>query len=332
MKTCPNPQCQMTDIPDDFKFCPKCGTALEDVHKENSDNSQLTKDPKKYYPYLKWIIIVAVIVAGYFLHQHINNKNSYINTEPTRIECGYYMELPRFIDVHSNRDWNISRYPASWCHVSKSDGGKSVRLDADANSSTQPREDYFELTTDNGKTCRVDVVQKGRPDLQLSQNQITDNGKGGSYNIVVNTTEKWSIVDDVYKRPSWVSLTKNANGVSIEINPNTSDRDREMSFNIETNGRRAMVTVKQMGTYLRVNPSRLSSLTFEPEGGIQTIFIESNPQWILDGYPGWMTLVDKGGNLVVSVGANYGQERSGFIRIKAGNNYETVSVSQKGYR
>ena len=28
MKTCPNPQCRMTDISDDFKFCPKCGTAL----------------------------------------------------------------------------------------------------------------------------------------------------------------------------------------------------------------------------------------------------------------------------------------------------------------
>ena len=322
----------MTDISDDFKFCPKCGTALEEVSNVNTDNTPTPKDPKKYHTYIEWIIIVALVVAGYFLHQHINNKKSYINTEPTRIECGYFMELPRFIDVHSNRDWNISRYPAIWCHVEKADDGKSVRLKADANSSTQPREDYFELTTDNCKTCRVDVIQEGRPNLQLSQNQITDNGKGGHYNVVVNTTEKWSIVDDVYKRPSWVSLTKNANGVSIEICSNTSDEDREMSFNIETYGQRAMVTVKQRGTYLKVNPSGFRGLTFEPEGGIQTIFIESNPQWILSEYPGWMTLVDKGGNLVVSVGANYGRDRSGWITIKSGNKYEVVFISQKGYR
>lgn len=35
MKTCPNPQCRMTDISDDFKFCPKCGTALETTQNQD---------------------------------------------------------------------------------------------------------------------------------------------------------------------------------------------------------------------------------------------------------------------------------------------------------
>lgn len=29
MKTCPNPQCKTTGLPDDAKFCPKCGTMLQ---------------------------------------------------------------------------------------------------------------------------------------------------------------------------------------------------------------------------------------------------------------------------------------------------------------
>ena len=28
MKTCPNPKCKNTDIPDDARFCPACGTQL----------------------------------------------------------------------------------------------------------------------------------------------------------------------------------------------------------------------------------------------------------------------------------------------------------------
>lgn len=41
MKTCSNTQCQMTDIPDEYKFCPKCGTELKDVREEKAITTNL---------------------------------------------------------------------------------------------------------------------------------------------------------------------------------------------------------------------------------------------------------------------------------------------------
>ena len=57
MKTCPNPNCKTTGIPDDAKFCPKCGEKLQ------SGNSYL-----KFYLFLLiFSVVVGLVVAGAIL-------------------------------------------------------------------------------------------------------------------------------------------------------------------------------------------------------------------------------------------------------------------------
>ena len=43
MKTCPNPKCKMSGIPDEAKFCPKCGTPLLKSFLYNGKGRNVTK-------------------------------------------------------------------------------------------------------------------------------------------------------------------------------------------------------------------------------------------------------------------------------------------------
>lgn len=68
MKTCPNPNCKTTGIPDDAKFCPVCGTELKvsKIVSSNQNtkvyNEQPSRSDKKSdgHPFL-WGLVVSLI-------------------------------------------------------------------------------------------------------------------------------------------------------------------------------------------------------------------------------------------------------------------------------
>lgn len=294
------------------------GSSKSNVNNSSSNNGGGNKT--------LWIIlgIIAIAVAG-FWGKSMYDDNSYISTDPASVDCNY-KGGGITINVNTNRDWKISTYTDNWCHLTKN--SKSVRLQINENNSSDPRQDYFILEA-NGRSCRVDIRQKGKPYLRLSSTQLSLSGDGGYTNITVSSSENWRIS----RQPSsWAQLSTYGGGISVSVEENPYTSSRSTSFIVETETNKETVTINQSATSCYLNVSSQFS-EFEKDGGRQTITIDSYPDWYISSYPNqnWVGVQKNGRNLVIGCNANSGEyKREARVTIKANNFEKTIYIKQWG--
>ena len=69
MKTCPNPQCNMSGIPDEAKFCPKCGMPLTTQSPSKPSGGKVVdaKPENVAKEALKALLLSLLIIVGIYL-------------------------------------------------------------------------------------------------------------------------------------------------------------------------------------------------------------------------------------------------------------------------
>ena len=113
------------------------------------------------------------------------------------------------ITVTSNRNWVLKNISSNMFSVSKS--GNTITIQYYANSSTNSRNDYFDVATaDDSKSVRVYVYQSGKtasPSLSVSKTSISANGSGTTEYITVTCNTAWEIQ---YPSGTMYSVTRSA--------------------------------------------------------------------------------------------------------------------------
>lgn len=276
-----------------------------------------------------FIITIIAIIAVWFIGKNIYDENSYITTNPASLSCehsgGSYT-----VYVKSNRSWDISTYTDNWCTLSKDKNADAVRVKVGPNNSSESRQDYFVVLA-NGKTCRVDIRQKGKPYLRVSSSLITAGGDGGVFNISVASSEEWKIS----RFPSdWVQVSKNSNGLTLTVQANRgvfSWNYRSTSIIIESASNKETITINQDKTTEFLNISD-EAPKFKKESSYQTLTIKANPDWSIGTYPSnWVSLYRNGDLLRISVGYHNGvKKRTTFFTVKSGSTTRRVNITQYG--
>ncbi|MFA5324576.1 MAG: M64 family metallopeptidase [Bacteroidales bacterium] len=119
-----------------------------------------------------------------------------------------------------------------------------------------------------------------KPTLEVSESIITLNNKSDNARTVeISSNQTWSIKNT----SNWVILSsRNGEGdaiITITASYNNKEEERETQLTVTTDADSpitAYITIRQPKSYFNITPS---SLSFEKEGGNQSISIESNVAW-----------------------------------------------------
>lgn len=130
------------------------------------------------------------------------------------------------------------------------------------------------------------------PELTVSTTSLNlkSNGDGDKDIAVTASHTDWTV--SVTDGSSWLRANKNGQlaTVSVDSNPTTVSRTGKIKISATANANLSyVVTVTQAGGDGILTIST-SSVSFDPEGGSQTIQVTSNAAWNVSGNPSWLTV------------------------------------------
>lgn len=179
--------------------------------------------------------------------------------------------------------------------------------------------------------CFSFVFGQQRPKMErfltISPTSASIGAEGGTKNFVVSSSGTWRISSNT---TSWIHLTKSGNTLKMRVDENTSSSQRSGSFELESSGKRVVVSIKQTGlTTLSVTSDNLN---YNSSGGSKTINVTSNCSWnIGTGLTSWGHLTRNGNVLTIKINPNNSSStRNDWFSIKAGNKEKRINISQSG--
>lgn len=239
------------------------------------------------------------------------------------------------VEVTSEAKWTAST-SYSWINVTPNSGEagtSSITISVSPNTSVDERTGYVILSIGSKERIQIPIKQRGLY-IETDKSQYDFEASSETQTIQVISNTSWQ----VSSIPSWVKVDKtsgtgkSAIKVTVEDNPNTTERNGE--FVISQPGLSAMATVKvhQKGKTFDV---AATTLTFSDKEESQTIAIATNGTWRAYSSAEWIKVSPEtatgNSTLTITVQENSTDgERSGSVNILMGDASATVAVIQKG--
>ena len=180
--------------------------------------------------------------------------------------------------------------------------------------------------------------QKVDPKVEVSQNEITSESAGETYDITVTSNVAWNA--QIANKDTWV-VVKPASGeagetaVKVTVKKNNSDAQRETSITFTGETATATVAVKQFGKDVVTIDKNTYEVT--PEGGSDAVKVTANTEWTATVSEGanWVTVAPATGaagetTATVTVAANEtAAARTAKVTFTAGDAKAEYTISQE---
>jgi len=207
-----------------------------------------------------------------------------LSVSPSNIQAGAEGGVHN-VSVTSNTSWTVASN-AAWAMVSQTSGSGNANF----NITCLANETYSVRTatitvSGGGLTRTVSITQAGAQpptaSLSVSPSSLTFGATGSTQSVTVTSNIQWNVSCSV----AWVTISATSgsgNGtVSITCSSNETYYARYASVTFSGGGLTQTVSLSQSGAEqpaytLSVSPS---SLTFNADGGAQSVTVTSNTQW-----------------------------------------------------
>lgn len=180
--------------------------------------------------------------------------------------------------------------------------------------------------------------QKVAPKVEVSQNEITSESAGETYDITVTSNVAWNA--QIANKDTWVTV-KPASGqagetaVKVTVKKNNSDAQRETSITFTGETATATVAVKQFGKDVVTIDKSAYEVT--PAGGSDAVKVTANTEWTATVSEGadWVTVAPATGaagetTATVTVAANEtSAARTAKVTFTAGSATAEYTISQE---
>ena len=237
------------------------------------------------------------------------------------------------ITVTSNRTWELRNTSSSIFSVSKS--GNTITIQYYFNSSTNSRNDYFDVvTTDGSKSVRVNFYQGGKsasPSLSVSKTSISASASGTTEYITVTCNTTWEVQ---YPTGTMYNVTRNGNTLTININAHSSTESRSDYFNVRTTDGSKVQKIQLIQSGASTLSVSKTSISCSASGTTEYITVTSTKPWEIQYASGTMYSVTRSGNtLTVKINANSSTEsRSDYFNVRTtdGSKVQKIELTQYG--
>ena len=176
------------------------------------------------------------------------------------------------------------------------------------------------------------------PKVEVSQNEITSESAGETYDITVTSNVAWNA--QIANQDTWV-VVKPASGeagetpVTVTVKKNNSDQPRETSISFVGETSTATVAVKQFAKDVVTIDKKAFEVT--PAGGSDAVKVTANTEWTATVSEGadWVTVAPATGaagetTATVTVAANAtAQAREAKVTFTAGDAKAEYTISQE---
>ena len=180
--------------------------------------------------------------------------------------------------------------------------------------------------------------EKVTPKVEVSQNEITSESAGETYDITVTSNVAWNA--QIANKDTWVTV-KPASGqagetaVKVTVKKNNSDAQRETSITFTGETATATVAVKQFGKDVVTIDKNAYEVT--PAGGFDVVSVTANTDWTATVSEGadWVTVAPATGaagetTATVTVAANKtSAARTAKVTFTAGDAKAEYTISQE---
>lgn len=237
------------------------------------------------------------------------------------------------ITVTSNRTWELRNTSSSIFSVSKS--GNTITIQYYSNSSTNSRNDYFDVvTTDGSKSVRVNFYQGGKsasPSLSVSKTSISASENGITEYITVTCNTTWEVQ---YPSGTMYSVTRSGNTLTVKINATSSTESRSDYFNVKTTDGSKVQKIQLTQSGIATLSVSKISISAGANGITEYITVTSSKPWEIQYPSGTMYSVTRSGNtLTVKILPNSSTEsRSDYFNVKTtdGSKVQKIELKQTG--
>lgn len=224
------------------------------------------------------------------------------------------------LSVTANFDYSVSE-SASWLSYEKTSGG--VKIIADANVDEQERTADVKIYSNTyGKSATVKVTQKKFvPELTIAKTELSFESVGGTQETAISSNFDYQITSNV----DWLTCKKVSNGVSVTASfyDITEDRTAEITISNAKYNQSKSIKVSQKKFVLEFEVG-ISELTFEAEGGTQTIPITANFEYSVSESADWLSYQITSSGVKLTATANV-EEKENSAEVKIYNSKYGVS-------
>lgn len=173
----------------------------------------------------------------------------------------------------------------------------------------------------------VHYVNNAATYLRVEPNQIVASKGGGKIKVDVDYDGYVWTINHV---PDWISVDENENSFNIAVDKNQTGNRREGTITIQSGKLLAQVAIVQSAVATLVRGSK-SNLKFGKSGGSQTVSFETDGcELSAESSDFIQTTFSDSGDLIVHVGSNSDDYRTGQIRVYEDNQSWTIGVEQGG--
>lgn len=234
------------------------------------------------------------------------------------------------IYVTTNAEFNVSE-SSSWISCYKS--SEWVTITVSASDVTEERTAEVEIyLTDYNVTETVKISQKEFvPEFEVKVSELNFEAEGGNKTLSVTANFDYSVSVSA----SWLSYEKTSGGVKIIADANVEEQERTADVKIYNNtyGKSATVKVTQKKFVLEFEVG-ISELTFEAEGGTQTIPVTANFEYSVYESADWLSYQITSSGVKLIATANV-EEKERLTEMRIYNDRygvsKTVKVTQKKF-
>ena len=180
---------------------------------------------------------------------------------------------------------------------------------------------YFIEVKDIKTICEKEIGKK-KASLTVGKANVEFPSSGGTEKVTIEHKNcTWTVSNN---HPKWITLKNSDNQLTITCEKNTASTKRDGNITITSNvGLTKKIHVSQEKDALNVSYDNLS---FQSDGGKQTIYIESNVYWKVDSQSAyWFNAQKQGDKVTVTCNQNTASsKRSGSFTIKSDNGDSVV--------
>ena len=163
--------------------------------------------------------------------------------------------------------------------------------------------------------------------LRVEPNQLVASKGGGKIKVDVDYD---GYVWTINHAPDWIDVDENENSFEVAAEKNQTGTRREGTITVQSGKLLAQVAIVQSGVATVVRGSK-SNLKFGKSGGRQTVGIETDGcELSAESSDFIQTSFSDDGDLIVSVGSNSDEYRTGQVRVYEDNQSWIISVEQGG--
>lgn len=173
----------------------------------------------------------------------------------------------------------------------------------------------------------VHYINNAATYLRVEPNQLVASKGGGKIKVDVDYD---GYVWTINHAPDWIDVDENENSFEVEAEQNQTGSKREGTITVQSGKLLAQVAIVQSGVATVVRGSK-SNLKFGKSGGSQTVRIETDGCNLSTDCSDFIqTSFSDDGDLIVRVGGNSDEYRTGQVRVYEDNQSWTINVEQGG--